>query len=91
MDTMPVDVSTSGSKSMGSLVAVMYDVAVDGHYTYRALILEIEGLQLTDTLTEVRCQQSIPNNKDDVLEREADMKSNMFTTMIPLVTGQELD
>ena len=70
--------------------AVMNDVLGDGNCAYRAIVLGLEQLELSNTPASERQSVSIMNDNDEVLDVVRSMKNSMFDTMMLAVTGVDL-
>ena len=68
----------------------MNDVSGDGNCAYRAIILGLEQLELSNTPASERQSVSIMNDNDEVLDVVCSMKNSMFDTMMLAVTGVDL-
>ena len=86
-----LEVSLGSSRRLRTVPeAVLNDVAGDSNCAYRAVILGLEQLELSNTLASDRQSVSVLNGDDEVLGMIRSMKNNMFDTMTLAVTGFEL-
>ena len=85
-----LEVSLGSSRRLRTVPeAVLNDVVGDGNCAYRAVILGLEELGLSNTPASDRQSVSILNDDDEVLGMVHSMKNNIFDTMMLAVTGFE--
>ena len=86
-----LEVSLGSSRRLRTVPeALLNDVVGDGNCAYRAVILGLEHLELSNTPVSDRQSVSVLNDDDEVLGMVRSMKNNMFDTMMLAVTGFEL-
>ena len=86
-----LEVSLGSSRRLRTVPeALLNDVVGDGNCAYRAIILGLEHLELSNTPVSDRQSVSVLNDDDEVFGMVRSMKNNMFDTMMLAVTGFEL-
>ena len=86
-----LEVSLGSSRRLRTVPeALLNDVVGDGNCAYRAVILGLEHVELSNTPVSDRQSVSVLNDDDEVLGMVHSMKNNMFDTMMLAVTSFEL-